>query len=283
MNRKKIWGNTIVKNEDKFIWFAIISVIDYLDKILVWDTSSSDKTVEIIQLLKKKYPKKIDFQQIGPVDKTGLTKARQEMLKLTKSDWFMIVDGDEIWWQDSIKKTVKLIEEQNDLYALVHPVINVVGDIFHFQEEQAGQYQILGRKGHFNIRVINRKIPGLSIKGDYPNEGFYDKDQRLLQNIESKLKFIDAPILHMTHLSRSSNQADKTVLERTKKLKHEIGNRFRDDYKFPEVLYKGYPTIVESPWITMSPGFKLRSYLETPLRKVNRRTIFLRKIKRRLT
>ena len=62
---KSIWGNTIVKNEGRYIYFAISSVIDFLDKMLVWDTGSKDDTVAIIKYLEKKYPKKIIFKQIG--------------------------------------------------------------------------------------------------------------------------------------------------------------------------------------------------------------------------
>ena len=45
----KIWVNTIVHNEENFIWFAVMSVIDYVDKVLIYDTGSTDKTVEIIK------------------------------------------------------------------------------------------------------------------------------------------------------------------------------------------------------------------------------------------
>ena len=51
--KKTIWGNTIVKNEDKYLYFAVESVIEFLDKLLIWDTGSSDNTIEIIKLLKK--------------------------------------------------------------------------------------------------------------------------------------------------------------------------------------------------------------------------------------
>ena len=49
MAKQTIWANTIVHNEENFIWFAIMSVIDWVDKMLVWDTGSTDKTVEIIE------------------------------------------------------------------------------------------------------------------------------------------------------------------------------------------------------------------------------------------
>jgi len=261
---KSIWGNTIVKNEGRYIYFAISSVIDFLDKMLVWDTGSKDDTVAIIKYLEKKYPKKIIFKQIGEVNPKELTKTRQKMLNQTESDWFMIVDGDEVWWRKSIKKTVNVIEERgNDLYAIVHPVKNLIGDIYHFQEESAGKYHILGRKGHLNIRAINRNIPGLHIKNTYPLEGFYDKSGKLIQEIDEKLMFINEPLMHFTHLNRSSKG-------KSKKIKYELGIPFPRDFIYPEVLYLNLPKIVISPWTKRSMNYLLRATIETPFKKIKR-------------
>lgn len=259
-----IWGNTIVKNEGRYVWFAIKSVIDYLDKMLIWDTGSSDDTVEVIQILQRQYPKKIEFREVGEVDSGGLTMLRQKMLDETKSDWFLILDGDEVWWKGSIKKVVAEVRDIGNKYAIVNPVINAIGDIYHYQEEKAGKYEILGKKGHLNIRVINKKITGLHISGRYPLEGYYDADLNLIQTMDSKLKFLEAPLLHLTHLNRSSKG-------KSKKIKYELGNLFPDDFKYPEVFYLKKPAIVPSPWVKMPFGYKFRASLETPLKKLKRR------------
>lgn len=269
----KIWGNTIVKNEDRYLWFAVKSVVDFLDKILVWDTGSSDNTVPIIKLLQKQYPKKIVFEEIGSVNADGLTKARQEMLDQTLSDWLLILDGDEVWWKSSIKKTMEVMQKQGDnLYALVNPVVNVIGDIYHYQEEAAGRYQILGKKGHLNIRAINRKISGIHIKNQYPLEGFYDKHENLIQEVDEKLIFVDAPLLHFTHLVRSSKLLeDRQTMGRSKKTKYELGIPFAKDFNYPEVLYLDKPSIVLSPWVKMTTSYKLRAAFETPLKRLKRK------------
>ena len=54
----------IVKNEDQWIWYAIASVIDYASKLIIFDTGSRDKTVEIIKSFKSS---KIIFKQKGDV------------------------------------------------------------------------------------------------------------------------------------------------------------------------------------------------------------------------
>lgn len=266
---KKIWGNTLVKNEDHYLWFAIKSVIGHLDKILIWDTGSTDKTLEIIKLLQKEYPDKIDFQEIGKTDAKGLAQARQKMLEQTKADWLLLVDGDEVWWEDSIKKVVEMINNQGEnLYALINPVYNLVGDIYHYQDPSAGQYHIKGKIGHFNIRAVNRQIPGLHIKGEYPLEGFYDEDEQLIQEKHQQLEFVDGPILHFSHLPRSTSTG--FTLHR-RKIKYELGMTFPKGFSYPEVLFLKPPPLVPSPWQKMSWPFKMRAIVETPLRKVKRR------------
>lgn len=262
---KKIWGNTVVKNEGRYIYFALMSVIDYLDRILVWDTASDDDTVDIIKSIKKKYPKKIDFKEIGPVDPKGLTKARQKMLDMTDSAWFMLVDGDEVWWRKSLQKTLNVIEEKGDqLYAVVHPVINLIGDIYHFQEESAGKYHILGKKGHLNIRAINRKVPGLHIKNTYPLEGFYDKSEKLIQEMDEKLTFVNEHLMHFSHLNRASKG-------KSRKLKYELGLPFPKGFIYPEALHLDLPKMVISPWTKRSVKYIARAAVETPLKKLKRK------------
>lgn len=264
---KIVWGNTLVKNEDKFIYFAILSVIKQLDKLLIWDTGSTDQTLKIINFLKEKYPEKIDFRTFKSADSKEITRLRQKMLDESKCDFILLIDGDEVWWEESIKKVINSLDK--NIHAVVSPVINLVGDIYHFQEEEAGRYQILGKKGHFNIRAINRKIPRLHIKGDYPFEGFYDEKEVLIQNIESKLIFVNAPYLHFSHLKRSSAEDEKTL--HRNKFKYEIGNKFPQYFKYPQSLYLDRPDFVSDPWVRSDFVFKIRSTIETPLRKLKRR------------
>lgn len=263
--RKIIWGNCIVKNEDKFLWFALTSVVDYLDKLLVWDTGSSDATVEIIKLVQKQKPNKIEFKQFGTKGAKGITNLRQKMLSQTKSDWILILDGDEVWWKNSISKIISVIEKQGDnLYAIVTPVINLVGDIYHYQEEKAGEYMFLGRKGHFNLRAISKNTPGLHVKNDYPLEAFCEVSGKPIQEIADKIKIIDAPYLHFTHLQRSTVAINK-------KLKYELGIPFPKNFKYPEVFYEKYPDFILSPWVRRSKNYTLRAFVETPFKRLKRR------------
>ena len=164
-----IWAHTLVKNEDKYLWFAVSSVVKYVDKLLLWDTGSTDETVSICELLKSTYPKKIDFRRVVQKDIYDFTLTRQQMLEKTSADWLMILDGDEVWWEAGIARATQTLSRETNkhLETLVTPYFNIVGDIFHYQEEKAGMYQIDGQKGHLNIRFVNMAIPGLQMKIKY--------------------------------------------------------------------------------------------------------------------
>jgi glycosyltransferase involved in cell wall biosynthesis len=273
MSEKTIWAHTLVKNEERWLWFAVSSVINFVDKILLWDTGSTDKTLDIIKELTKKYPEKINFCEYGEVSPETFAKARQEMLDETKSDWFILVDADEIWWKDSIRKVTDEIQKNGDkLESIVVPNILPVGDIFHRQEERAGKYKIASRTGHYNLRAIKRNIPGLRSEGVHGVWGYVDGDGEKIQNRDSaKVGFTDAPYMHMTHLPRAGVGKDVDVIKRKGKFIYEIGEVLPLDFYYPEALFEERPGFISSPWTTATTSFKCRAFFETPLRKIKRR------------
>lgn len=263
----KIWAHTIVHNEDKFVWFAIMSVVDYVDKVVVWDTGSTDRTVEIIREIRKTQGNKVDFKEVGEVDKYAFTKMRQRMLDETKADWILILDGDEIWWKSSIKRVVDTIKNDGDkIDAIVVQFYVPLGDIYHYQEELAGQYELLGRKGHYNLRLINKNIPGLHVNLPYGQEGYFDKDKLPIQQRE-KIIFIDAPYFHTTHLTRSS------AVRLYNKVKFELGSKFPKSFTYPDIFYLPHPSIVSSPWQNAGFKFLLMAAILTIPRKIKRRLV----------
>src|SRR3989344_6399471 len=180
---KTITAHCLVKNEARYVWFAVMSVIKHVDKVLLWDTGSTDETVEIIkEILKTPEGAKIDFREIGEVGAVTFTKTRQKMLEETKTDWFIIVDGDEVWWDESIKGVTDYIQKvDKNLESIISPSYNIVGDIYHHQEKAAGKYKIDDYSGHINLRAVNCKIPGLHFEKPHGQQGLYDGPGTLVQ------------------------------------------------------------------------------------------------------
>jgi len=259
----RIVGHCIVKNEERFVWYAINSVVNFLDELYVWDTGSSDKTCEIVKSIKNK---KIHFEEKGTCTPEELSDYRNEMIKKTNADWIFILDGDEIWHESAIKEIVDLINKKGDLIDLiVSPVKMLVGDIYHYQEEKAGKYEILEKKGHYNIRAI-RNFNGLKVEGIYPNEAYTNKYGEKIQNLpEDKVFFAKNYYLHASHLKRS--------FESNNKFKYDQGISFALDYYYPEVFFRNGPKNINSVFLAQDLKYVIMSLVFSPIQFIKRRML----------
>jgi glycosyltransferase involved in cell wall biosynthesis len=275
----KICGHTLFKNEERWLWYSVTSVIDHLDRLLLWDTGSTDNSAKIAEDLAKKYPDKINFKQYPVVDSSVFPEAevRQAMLNETDSDWFIMVDADEIWPSISITSVINEITQRgNIIESIVVPTINLVGDIFHYQPQSAGRYKFGERVGHYALRAVSTKIPGLHCQNPHGTSGWFDENTRMIQDRGSgKVAFVDAPYLHTTFLPRSNNRSnDLIVSKRANKRKFELGENLPKDYFFPEAMFVSRPEYIPSPWQNADSLYKFRAFIETPLRWVNRKLFY---------
>lgn len=256
----KITACCLVANEERWIWYSIMSVLNFVDEILVWDTGSTDNTPEIIKSIKNP---KIKFKEIGSVDPKMFTIVRNQMLDEVKTDWMLILDGDEIWTQEAIDESILKMDNNN---YLVSSYYNLLGDIYHWQNENAGRYKIKLWSGHISIRLVNRQsIPGLHFANPYGSEGPVNGQGVLLQNDEElKTVLIKEKYLHATHLERSS---DNQAMMRKQKYKYELGNGFPKDFNYPKVFYIPGPA---NPWKPRNLSFVFHSCWQTPLRYLKR-------------
>jgi glycosyltransferase involved in cell wall biosynthesis len=261
----KVTAHTLIKNEQRWIWYALKSVEPLVDEILVWDTGSTDATVAVV----KSFPSaKIKFKQLPVVTPEGHTAARQQMLEATDSDWILILDGDEIWWQDSLRESLQVIRDRPQLSALVSRFINCVGDIHHYQAPDRSRYDIAGYKGPYNLRFINRHIPGLHVAQPHGGQQYRDGSETPLQAFPpDRLAVIKAPYLHLTHLPRSvSRENELATLKRSFKYRFELGLPFAADFVYPEVMYLPRPALVPDPFTRRSLGYLAKSLVYEPAR-----------------
>ena len=270
----KIAAHSLVKNEGRFVWYSVMSVASYVDKIYLWDTGSTDSTTSILKELKQTLGSRVDLQFLGEVDIHGFRNIRQQMLNETSEDWFIMLDADEIWWDKSIKKVTAFINENGNTYeSVVVPTINLLGDMYHYQEEKAGLYRLAGRVGHYSLRAINRAIPGLKSDKPHGSWGWADASGKMIQDRDPrKIKFLNAPYLHATFLKRSdAPEGDTKVPKRKHKLKYELGHKLPLDFYYPESFFRPRFDAVQSVWEPMNRLFYARALIETPLRKSKRR------------
>ncbi|MCL4367158.1 glycosyltransferase [Patescibacteria group bacterium] len=260
--------HTIVKNEDHFIWFALQSVLPFAAQILVFDTGSSDQTKQIINAINSS---KIKFVEKGNVDSQQLAKLRQEQIELTKTPWFLILDGDEIWPQAQLQKLIETAKNSNDnIKALVNRTRNCVGDVWHFLPENAGRYALAGKFGNLNIRLIKTNA-NLHIEGRYPLESYADQDGPL-EKQENNLQFVDCWYLHTSYLRRSSNSKNKSSGSLGRQKIWEKGCVLNPE-ELPEIFFKKRPEFIANPLVKRSLLYECAALLTTPVLVMKRRFI----------
>lgn len=264
----KIVAHSIVKNEEKWVWYSLNSVLDYVDEVLVWDTGSTDRTIEIIKTISSP---KIKFFHSTRINPESFTSIRQKMLAETKSDWLLMLDGDEIWPLDSIRATLDFINTSGPNYKyLIHTYYNLVGDVYHYQEKVAGKYKIGPYSGHITVRFINlKRLPKLHFALPHGQQGIFDSDNVLIQDRRPFLgHFLDLPYLHTTHLPRSSKDSD--VMKRSFKRKFDLGLPFSRGFIYPVPFYLPHPPLVPSPWGRRNLGYFLTALAQSPFKLVKR-------------
>jgi glycosyltransferase involved in cell wall biosynthesis len=238
MSMATITAHCLVKNEENFVWYAIKSVVDFVDKVIIFDTGSTDKTVEIVQGLVKEYPDKIIFEEKGECDKNRHTELRQEMVDRTTTDWFMILDGDEVWTKRGMEEVIKTISENREMGCLIAPYYLLVGDIYHHSVR--GKYKYGKIKIHASARFFNNKKNTRWNLGPY-SEGDFMVDERgdVIRGgnyISLKNKY-----WHASALLRSSKDEDLKLGRHKQVLTHSliiIGEGFRIKEQIPEIFFK---------------------------------------------
>ncbi|MEK7514042.1 MAG: glycosyltransferase family 2 protein [Patescibacteria group bacterium] len=211
----KLTIHTIVKNEERWIKSSLLSIIESATEILVYDTGSTDKTIKLIQSINSP---KIKFKQFNAINRKGLVVLRNQQIKETKSDWFLILDGDEIWPEANLIQLIKAMQKARpSTLALVNRTRNCIGDLNHFLPESKGNYQIGPWRGHLNIRAI-RNLPGLKVTGEYPAEAYVYQGKKL-QDQPENLEFVDTWYYHATHLKRTGWWHGLKVMDRLQKFK----------------------------------------------------------------
>lgn len=264
--KNQITVHMVVKNEDQWVWFAIQSILPFVDKILITDTGSTDHTIQIINSINSD---KITFTQILASTAAEVTRVRQHQLENTTTTWCWAVDGDEVYPERTTREVVEAINS-NKWEGVTVRRYDLLGDIYHRQVETVGEYQMFGQKGHMVLRALNlKKIPGLHLSGDYPIEGYYDaKNVAVLDRQPSDHYITKNYLYHAMYLRRSSLGENLPMFNRGK-YKIETGIKINDS--FPEVFKIKHPPFVPNPLVSRGVGYELLSGVITPIKNIKRR------------
>lgn len=257
-------AHMIVKNEDQWVFYALEAILPCATKVIIFDNGSVDKTAKIIQEIKSP---KIHFEKkLG--EGVDLADLREEQVRMTKTEWFLIVDGDEIWPEDQLKILLKDGEAASkNIVGVYNWTKNCVGDVFHFLPFESGGYKIGDKRGNLNIRLI-KKTDDLKVVGRYPLES-YCNGNGPLEKQDKNLLFSDCWYLHTTFLKRSSKVKTKTSGSFGKNKIWERGDTLEKS-KLPGVFFKSRSGNLPDPLYKRGIVYEVASRLTTPVIKLKR-------------
>lgn len=148
-------GCGMLLNEETYVEYSIRSVIDFLDELTIvegatrhayWNNCyglSSDRTAEIVRQLQSEYPKKIKFYQVGFVP----SKVELRSMALRMATWkpetvMMIVDFDEVWPEECLKRAYDRFSASKDKLQYIHHDLHQLrGDFDHYRDMSTGEQE----------------------------------------------------------------------------------------------------------------------------------------------
>lgn len=114
-NRPTISVCLIVKDEERFLYNCLKSVKDIADEVIIIDTGSRDKTVDIA----KKYTDKVYFHSW----QNSFSEARNHYFEYATGDWIFHIDADEELVKEDIPVLLNAVKNMNVDLILV-PIIS---------------------------------------------------------------------------------------------------------------------------------------------------------------
>lgn len=157
-------------NGEKYISEMIESLLkqDYKNiQIVLSDDNSTDNTVNILEKYAAENPDRITHYRSGLRFGNAQTHFMHLLQCYHDAPYIMFCDQDDIWHQDKISKTLKLmklIEKDSKLPALVHTDLNVVGKNLEPIHNSFCKYaNINGHRLSFNHILVHNVVTGCTV------------------------------------------------------------------------------------------------------------------------
>ena len=254
----------IVKNEDSWVWFALNSVLGLADQVFITDTGSSDKTIQVIESIASP---KITLSRIQASSPKDLTRARIEQIQRTQTEWFWVLDGDEVYTDRGVQEIAKAVKA--NYHGIAVRRYDLLGDIYHRQRESVGQYQLLGQRGHLVTRLVRKSaFPSLHLVHPYPLEAYVDQEGRVIHSYNQDKWYITSNHLyHAMYLKRSSLGSNLPMFNRNK---YKVETGISITTSPPEVFSLTRPQFVPDPLSRRTLGYELATSIITPIKDLKR-------------
>lgn len=226
--KPRISACLITKNEEKLIEKCIRNLIPVVYEIIILDTGSTDKTLEICQNVGAYVWGEASPSPTTPLHiyetkwENDFSKARNESISYAAGDWILILDPDEILSEETPEKLLLFLENKgSEPFVYNFKIINL------FPEQNLS----------FPVNIIMKGVlfrNGLGIK-------YFNPIHEKLGHDEKELKFIDCPelvIYHMQNL-RGEEEIRKKNLNYRDILENRIKNISDNPEKYFLYFYLG--------------------------------------------
>jgi tetratricopeptide (TPR) repeat protein len=199
----------IVKNESANLAQCLTSVKDLVDEIVILDTGSGDRTLEIAK----------EFGAVTASQEWGddFAAARNEALKLVTGDWVLVLDGDEVFNINAIKDLKSAIAQENTL---------VVNLIRHEIGATQSPYSAVSR--------LFRNHPAIKFARPY-HETIDDSVLALLKQ-EPHWNIVELPIVSILHFGYTPEVLQ--TKDKTNRAKSLLEKAFKENPNDPYVCSK---------------------------------------------
>ncbi len=169
---------TMVKNEEEFVGYAILSMIDYIDQLIVVDGGSTDGTVDIINNIRQHHDpdNKITYWE-DHRPKNQLICTRNDMVNACKGDWILRLEGDEVYTNHNAQKVRRLLKSRK----LSHTILSA-GWPYYFFVNDIKTIVPIGQNHTFATIIIRNNCGIRAAHHDkggnetFYDEGWFDKD-----------------------------------------------------------------------------------------------------------
>jgi len=165
----KIFCDWVIKNEEERIKASLESVLPYVDRAVVVDTGSTDKTLEIVKSVGSKHSNLVSVLHVDIGEHFDMSVARNTGLRACPPEfwkneitWYMEVAGDEVY-DESIRNLRATLEKLPDHVLWVY----TWGRDWHINKETGERYI---RNQKFGRPRLYRHIDGMYWMGVWNRE-----------------------------------------------------------------------------------------------------------------
>lgn len=255
----KIVGIMLVRDEDRFVEWAIRSAIDFCDEFLVCDHESQDETTVILGRLGREYGRKLVVRRC----RDSGDSHRMIQSHAGTSTWIFGVDGDEIYDSVALARLRSRLEagEFDRSWAVFGNVLNVKRlDLATAQVEGHLAPPCRSMTKLYNFAAIDSwtgRIVERLHGGDIQFRAGFDATMRLNLHEQTSWQDADFRCLHLCFLERSSRDARdsrprRNIMDRHAwsvgkvfaRLRSALGGRSAANWK--EEKYARGPLVTES-------------------------------------